>query len=205
MSDRIPGDAELLQTMQEGGEDAFLALYRRWQAPIFRFALRMLGSRTAAEDVTQEVFMAVIRDSRGYRSSRGSFGSWLYGIARHLILRTIERERASPAPPDAAEGQARIEGLRSPQGDPHDESVRRQRTERLRKAVLSLPVHYREVVVLCELHEMDYAEAAKSLGCSIGTIRSRLHRARSILAERLQSGFAEVRTVGKIAPDGCAV
>ncbi len=205
MSDRIPGDAELLRTMQDGDEDAFLALYRRWQAPIFRFALRMLGSRAAAEDVTQEVFMAVIRDSRGYCSSRGSFGSWLYGIARHLILRTIEREKASPSAPDAAEGPARIEGLCSPHGDPLDETVRRQRTERLRKAVLSLPVHYREVVVLCELHEMDYAEAAKSLGCSIGTVRSRLHRARSILAERLQSGFAEVRTVGKIAPDGCAV
>lgn len=205
MSDTMPGDAELLRTMQDGDEDAFLALYRRWQGPIFRYALRMLGSRMAAEDATQEVFMALIRDSRGYSSSRGSFGSWLYGIARHVILRAIEREKSSPAPPGDLEIPARTEGLRSPLGDPHDESVRRQRTERLRRAVLNLPVHYREVVVLCELHEMDYAEAAKSLGCSIGTIRSRLHRARSILAERLQSKFEEVRPVGKIAPDGCAV
>ncbi len=206
MSDRQSGDEDLLRMMQDGNEEAFVTLYRRWQAPIFRFALRMSGSRAAAEDVTQEVFMALIRCSGGHCAERGSFGAWLYGIARHVTLRTIERKKIPRTFPNDAERQKQLENLRSPDGDPHDETVRRQRTERLRKAVLGLPVHYREVVVLCELHEMDYAEAARSLGCSIGTVRSRLHRARSILAERLQSaGLEAALPVRKIASNGCAV
>ncbi len=206
MSDRNPGDEELLRVMQTRNEEAFVALFRRWQGPIFRFALRMCGSRAAAEDVTQEVFMALIRDCRGYSASRGSFGAWLYGIARHVILRVIEREKTTPAPLNETGREAKVDNLCSPHADPHEETVRRQRTERLRSAVLNLPVHYREVVVLCELHEMDYAEAAQTLGCSIGTIRSRLHRARSILAERLQSvGFESTRPIGKTAPNGCAL
>jgi len=206
MNERKSGDEELLRVMQDGDEEAFVTLYRRWQAPIFRFALQMSGSRAAAEDVTQEVFMALIRDSRGYCAARGSFGAWLYGIARHVTLRAIHREKTLVASLDATAGEAQVENRHAPGGNPHDEAVRRQRTEHLWSAVLALPVHYREVLVLCELHEMNYADAAASLGCSIGTVRSRLHRARSMLAERLRSaGFETARQLGTTAPDGCAV
>jgi len=206
MNERKSDDEELLQRMQDGDEEAFVKLYRRWQAPIFRFAFQMSGSRTAAEDVTQEVFMALIRNSRGYCASRGSFGAWLYGIARHIMPRAISREKTPAVSLNETAREAQIEKCCQPGGDPHDEAVRRQRTERLRKTVLTLPVHYREVLVLCELHEMNYADAATSLGCSIGTVRSRLHRARSMLAERLRSaGFETARPLGTTAPDGCAV
>lgn len=206
MNERKSGDEELLRVMQDGDEEAFVTLYRRWQAPIFRFALQMSGSRAAAEDVTQEVFLALIRDSRGYCAARGSFGAWLYGIARHVTLRAIHREKTLVASLDETEGEAQVEKRRASGGDPHDEAVRRQRTERLWSAVLTLPIHYREVLVLCELHEMNYTDAAASLGCSIGTVRSRLHRARSMLAERLRSaGFENARPLGTTAPNGCTV
>lgn len=177
-------DEELLKAMQGGDEDAFLSLYRRWQAAIFRFGLQMTGSRTTAEDVTQEVFMALIRDSSGFCSSKGSLGAWLYGIARHAILRAISRKNAAASLVDA---KAEVDCLYASNNDPHDDFVRKQQMHRLRKALLSLPEHYREAVVLCVFHEMNYAESASVIGCRIGTVRSRLHRARTMLAERLQS------------------
>jgi len=206
MNERKSDDEELLRLMQDGDEEGFVALYRRWQAPIFRFALQMSGSRAAAEDVTQEVFLVLIRDSRGFRPSRGSFGAWLYGIARHVTLRAIHREKTGAASLDETGREAQIENCRAPGGDPHNEAVQRQATERLWSAILALPAHYREVLVLCELHEMNYADTAMSLGCSVGTVRSRLHRARSMLAERLRSaGFETARRLETTAPDGCAV
>jgi RNA polymerase sigma-70 factor (ECF subfamily) len=75
----------------------------------------------------------------------------------------------------------------------------------VRSAVLALPVHYREVVVLCELHEMDYAQAAAALGCAVGTVRSRLHRARGLLAERLRDTSRDSLVAGQIKPARCSI
>lgn len=209
MTERKPSDEELWRAMADGDEEAFVTLYRRWQAPIHRFAVQMSGSRAVAEDVTQEVFIALIRDPSGYRPSRGSFGAYLYGIARHLLLRALERERASGAGiPACRPGDFELTGKDAcPTADgPHEELLRNQQVERLWKAILGLPVHYREALVLCELHEMNYAEAAKLLGCGLGTVRSRLHRARAMLTERLRSArFEAGRAVSGIEPNGCAV
>jgi RNA polymerase sigma-70 factor, ECF subfamily len=198
-----PSDEELLKAMQRGEEDAFLALYRRWQAAIFRFGLQMTGSRATAEDVAQEVFMALIRDSSGYCSSKGSFSSWLYGIARHVLVRAIGRKTMAASLEDS---KAEIDNLCAPDVDPHDDMVRKQQTHRLRNALLSLPAHYREAVVLCIFHELNYAESAYVVGCSIGTIRSRLHRARTILAERLRSDECDrMQVLKKVVSDGCVL
>ena len=148
--------------------------------------------------------MALIHDSRKYRASRGSFGAWLYGIARHVLSRTAKRQKNAMLSLDQA--QAQIGDLSINQGNPHDEMVRRQQTDRLRSALLNLPVHYREVLVLCVLNEMNYTESARALGCRVGTVRSRLHRARLMLAERLRMDHCEPqRPIEKIAQDGCAV
>jgi RNA polymerase sigma-70 factor (ECF subfamily) len=196
-----PSDEALLELMREGNENAFGSLYSRWQRPIYRFALQMSGSPAVAEDVTQETFLAVIRDSSGYRASRGSFGSYLYGIARHMLLRVLGREKSETV---CGEDELdRVADTVSAANDPHQEALRSQRVQRLWAAVLTLPVHYREVVVMCELHELDYAEVAKSLGCSIGTVRSRLHRGRALLAERLRSSGLELAKPAVAEGDGC--
>ncbi len=200
MPNETPNDDELMRALAAGDESAFLALYRRWQGPVFRFGLQMSGSRAVAEDVTQETFLALIRDSSRYRAARGSVGAYVYGIARHITRRWLARERPVSAGEDA-KGVAEAPAVAA--GDPYQNSVRNQRSERLWEAVLALPVHYREVIVLCELHEVDYAEAATLLGCSIGTVRSRLHRARAILTERLRDAGLASSTVA--APDGCAI
>jgi RNA polymerase sigma-70 factor, ECF subfamily len=170
---------ELLRRSAEGDEEAFVALYRRFQGGIYRFAWRMTGSREAAEDVTQETFLVVARGPSGYDHTRGAFGAYLYGIARNLLIKRAGRERPLIA---LGDGQ---DGLRS-DADPTEDLDRRQAVEAVRRAVLTLPDHYREVVVLAELQGLPYEDVAAALGCPIGTVRSRLHRARSLLAQRLR-------------------
>ena len=185
---QTPSDAELLRLMLAGDEASFAALYKRRQGGVYRFALQMSGSEALAEDVVQEVFMVLMRDGANFDPSRGSLAAYLYGIARNHVLRAFERERAlvrldSGDEEDA--GDALHERLITRQ-DPLGDLARGQMVEKLRQAVLALPAHYREVLVLCDLHEMSYAEAASSLGLAVGTVRSRLHRARAMLAEKMR-------------------
>jgi RNA polymerase sigma-70 factor, ECF subfamily len=187
-------DAELLRRMLAGDGDAFEQLYQRWQSPLYRFLLRMSGSETIAEDVTQEVFLTLMRDGGQY-SERGSFAAYLFTIARHNAWRRLRRERwfvrleieeNAESPAALKEDGLKIDRLIA-QEDPLACLTRDETVEAVRRAVLALPVHYREVVLLCYLHELSYAEAAEVIGCEIGTVRSRLHRARALLAEKLDA------------------
>ncbi|MEJ7615586.1 MAG: RNA polymerase sigma factor [Pyrinomonadaceae bacterium] len=183
-------DEDLLGLMMAGDESAFTALYRRRHAGVYRFALQMSGSAEIAEDVTQEVFMTLVREARRFDAARGTLVSFLYGVARNHLRRLHEKSRplvqlSGEHADEEASAAASIESTNAPH-DPLSELVRNQTVERLRQCVLGLPPHYREVVVLCDLHEMSYAEAASVLNCAVGTVRSRLHRARSMLLERLR-------------------
>ncbi|MCI0664676.1 MAG: RNA polymerase sigma factor [Acidobacteria bacterium] len=180
-------DVELLRLMLAGDGGAFEQLYQRWQSPLYRFALRMSGSETIAEDVTQEVFLALMRDGWQY-SERGSFAAYIFAIARHRTWFRLQRERwfvrldiDEVVDSDDAFTTDRLIA----QTDPLANLTRDEIVEAVRRAVLALPVHYREVVLLCYLHEMSYAEAAEVIGCELGTVRSRLYRARALLAEKL--------------------
>jgi RNA polymerase sigma-70 factor (ECF subfamily) len=177
-------DHQLFERLRAGQEQAFVALYHRRQPALYRFALQMSGSAPVAEDITQEVFLALLREECGYDPGRGSLVAYLFGIARKLLLRQFERRR-SDVPVDAGAEEGRFaEPVDA--SDPLADLACRERVEALRRAVISLPRRYREVVVLCDLEEVDYAEAAAALGCPIGTVRSRLHRARLLLAEKLR-------------------
>lgn len=169
-------DQDLLRRLRAGDEHAFTALYRRRQAGLYRFALQMSGSATIAEEVTQETFLALIEDAGRYDPAKGSVASFLYGIARNQVLRRPERARSVKWTDTEDDDPASVaaEGL-----DPLEDLTRRETVERVRRAVLSLPESYREVVVLCDLQEVSYAEAAAALDCAVGTIRSRLHRGRA--------------------------
>ena len=148
----------------------------------------MSGSEAIAEDVTQEVFLVLMRDGSKFDATRGSLAAYLYGIARNHVLRVFERERPTVALLDDEGNEAHAHENLIARGDPLGDLTRADEVGRLRQAVLALPAHYREVVVLCELHEMSYTEAAAALDCAVGTVRSRLHRARSMLAEKMRGG-----------------
>jgi RNA polymerase sigma-70 factor (ECF subfamily) len=179
-------DGDLLRLLSSGDEKAFVEFYRKHQGIVFRFALQMSGKTEIAEEVTQDVFMVVMKSAKRYDSERGSVAAFLYGIARNFVLRSLERERPYITVLDDPAGDyaSRV----AVEQDLFGDLAQNERVETLRKAVLALPPAYREVVVLCDLHERDYAEAASALGCAIGTVRSRLHRARALLAEKMRAG-----------------
>jgi RNA polymerase sigma-70 factor, ECF subfamily len=181
-------DEQLLQRMLAGSEEAFTALFRKRQGNIYRFALQMSGSNSVAEEVTQEVFMLLMSQGDRYESSRGSLLSYLYGIARNYVLRALDRDRLHvPLENDDCENESAAAELLTTASDPLGDLTRSERIESVRLAVLALPQHYREVVVLCDFHEMSYAEVAAALEIAIGTVRSRLHRAHRLLVERLKA------------------
>jgi RNA polymerase sigma-70 factor (ECF subfamily) len=194
-------DDELLLGLRSGDEQAFLALYRRRQSGLYRFALHLSGSPAVAEDVTQEVFLALLREDCGYDPERGALSAYLYGIARKLLLRHLERGRLDVAlEPD---GEDAVVPELAVEDDPLVDLTQREGIEAVRRAVAALPRRYREVVVLCDLEELDYADAAVALGCPIGTVRSRLHRARALLLEKLRQNGVPRRAVTPLSPVRC--
>ena len=176
-------DDQLLSRIRSGDEEAFAALYRRRQAAIYRFALHMSGSMPAAEDVVQEVFLVLLREDCGFDPDRGTLSGYLFGIARKLVLRLVERDRSDVALESDLDDAALPE--LAVNDDPLVELTGSDGIAALRRAVQALPRRYREVVILCDLEEVDYADAAVALGCPIGTVRSRLHRARGLLLDKL--------------------
>jgi RNA polymerase sigma-70 factor (ECF subfamily) len=201
MSIRPPEtDDELLARLETGDEAAFQVLYRRRQGAIYRFALHVTSSTAVAEDITQEVFLTLIRNACRYDPERGTLNGYLFGIARKLVLRHLERTRMDVALDADEESPA-------PQLAVHDDPVMamadRERLEALRRAVHRLPRRYREVVVLCDLEEVDYADAAAILGCPIGTVRSRLHRARALLFEKLSQERSGRNEMNDLDPARC--
>jgi RNA polymerase sigma-70 factor (ECF subfamily) len=196
-------DEDLLIRIHSGDEQAFVSLYRRRQGAIFRFALHMTGTEAQAEDITQEVFLALLREGCGYDPARGTLSGYLFGIARKLVLRQMERGRLDVAL-DAGLEESALPEL-AVDDDPLVELARREGLDALRRAVLALPRRYREVVVLCDLEEVDYADAAEVLGCPIGTVRSRLHRARALLLDKLKQDRNAKPTVRSLNPARCFV
>jgi len=171
-------DHRLLERACRGDEDAFTRLFGEHQRSIHRYATRMCGA-DAGDDVVQDTFLAVLRQPGRYDPARGSVASYLFGIARHVILKRLA----------ARYGTAMTDGLDvdPPAGGetPLETMARAQDVDSVRAAVDALPVAYREAIVLCDLEEQDYATAAAIMKCPIGTVRSRLHRARALLGARL--------------------
>src|SRR5712692_2649261 len=179
-------DDDLLRRAAKGDEEAFTLLYRRHQAAMYRFALRMTGNTWAAEEIVQDVFMTLMRDPKKYDATRGALGAFLYGVARNRVMKHLERlprEISLEVKNEDGTGSGIV--LRDA-STPAMLLEKRERRQQVRTAVLELPAEFREAVVLCELEEMSYEEAAQMAGCPIGTIRSRLHRGRALLMAKLE-------------------
>jgi RNA polymerase sigma-70 factor (ECF subfamily) len=175
-------DTELLARLVAGDEDGFICLYRRWRPPLHRFALGMTGSSATADDVVQETFMIVMREAWRYDPSRGAVGSYLRGIARHLVLRRVRRESRLVALAEAHLHWS--DSGASP--DPSDVLIRKDEAQRVHAALIALSPRLREALVLCDLQGLSYQEAAETLCVPIGTVRSRLSRGREALAARFE-------------------
>jgi RNA polymerase sigma-70 factor (ECF subfamily) len=182
----IERDDVLLRRSANGDEQAFVLLYRRHQAPIYRFALRMTGNTWAAEEIVQDVFMTLVREPKKYDAERGALGAFLYGVARNRIMKYQERvPRELPLLNPEQDGVTSFPQAVDTATPAHWAELR-ERRDHVRAAVLELPADFRETVALCLLEEMSYEEAARQLNCPVGTIRSRLHRGRALLLAKLE-------------------
>ena len=161
-----------------------MALYRRHRDSVYRFALLYSGSAAVAADVTQDTFIHFIGHPNQYDPTRGAIGAWLCGVARNMA-RTESRHREDATDPADLQDDALLDEGQIDRDTPLERILRSEAAEELRRALAGIAPHYRDVLILCELSELTYAEAAQVCGIDIGTVRSRLHRARAQLAQRL--------------------
>jgi RNA polymerase sigma-70 factor, ECF subfamily len=169
-------DDVLLRRAGKGDEEAFTLLYRR-----------LSGNAWAAEEIVQDVFMTLMRDPKKFNPARGTLGGFLYGVTRNRVLKHLERSPKREVPLEEKNESGSGSGIVLLDATtPAIQAEKRERAEQVWAAVLDLPAEFREAVVLCELEERSYEEAAELIGCPIGTIRSRLHRGRTLLMARLE-------------------
>ena len=177
-------DTELLRQMRAGQAAAFQALYRRHQGPLYRFAVLRTGSPDTAADVVQEVFMGLLTDSFPFDPLRGPLPNFLFGVTRKLILKH-EHPRLREAWHEEPEGDDEADEAACERLEPLARLLSDEVAEQVRRALAQLAPHYRDPLILFELHELSYLEIADICQVDIGTVRSRLSRGRAALARRL--------------------
>jgi len=187
-----PTDIDLLRAMRSGSADAFAALYRRHQGPLYRFALLRCGGAGSAADVVQEAFMGLLTGRFQFDPLRGQLQHFLFGVARNLILKLEDAGRRH-----LSLVSGNHDGDDDGEFDPPDEHacplmhvLGNETAEQVRRALALLPPHYRDAVILYEMHDLSYADIARICQVDIGTVRSRLSRGRAALARRLQPAQA---------------
>jgi RNA polymerase sigma-70 factor (ECF subfamily) len=167
-------EADLVREARQGSEQAFLAIYHRHRSPVFQFAWRLTGSRAAAEDVTQECFLALVRGA-AFDADRAGLRTYLFGIARNLVLRRLRTSGREAE--EAADAVAPIDVLAN--------LLETERSELVANAMAQLPMLQREAIVLFTFEELSLEEIARITGVDPGAVKSRLHRARESLRAAL--------------------
>ncbi len=188
-------DAGLIALARRGDAVAFSRLFTGFERPIFRYAAHMCG-RDAADDVVQDTFLAVLRGTGEYDPAKGSVGNYLFGIARHYVLKRLSARDVVTFELNEDDLSAGALAKADRQPTCEDTMSRAETVQAVRAAIASLPAPYREAIVLCELQEMSYADAASIAQCPVGTVRSRLHRAKALLMKKLAATCDETGSDG---------
>jgi RNA polymerase sigma-70 factor (ECF subfamily) len=192
-------DVDDMARLAAGDASALRPLYERHGRALLRFSAAMCRSRQVAEDLVHDTFLALLREPLRFDPALGSAYAYLCGVLRHRVSRHYRSEkRWVTLDPE--------QDFTPPAGDdpanPIDDIARSEVTVAFRKAMLELPLQHREIIALCDLEELPYTTVAHILGCPIGTVRSRLHRARALLTIRLASLELVVRDALSIAQRG---
>jgi RNA polymerase sigma-70 factor, ECF subfamily len=214
MTDAAVDPAELVRRLHQGDATAAHLLYETYGAALLRFGVALCGNLQTAEDVVHDTFVELLRYPTRFDPTRGSLSSYLYAIARHQLARVarVARRQAELDVDDSAasedlllhEGESRSASaltLAARDLTTEGDAERAHIIEQVRAAVLDLPLIHREVIALCDLEELPYTEVATVLNCPMGTVRSRLFRARALLAQRLSAGFADKGGSGSEQPE----
>lgn len=177
-------DAALIESLGKGSREALTEIYRLHGKRVYRAAYQHTGSRETAEELTQETFLLLLREPGKYDPARGELGAFLAGVARQLARRAMSRVRG----PDPVAWDENASPVDPAVADVLEEMIERQQFGRLHEAIGTLPEPYREALVLHHLEGLPYEEVAEVLDCPVGTVRSRLARARELLARKLEPG-----------------
>jgi RNA polymerase sigma-70 factor (ECF subfamily) len=182
-------EVELIQYAQKGDLDAFNRLVLAYQDMVYNQAYRVIGEPDAAEDATQEAFISAYRKIHTYRG--GSFKAWLLRIVTNACYDELRRRKRRPTTPlePADEFDEEIESPRwlADTGEaPEDTALRAELSEAIQNCLNNLSHDFRTVVILVDIQGMDYSEAADIMGTPLGTIKSRLARARRGMRQCLQ-------------------
>lgn len=184
--------ATLVARVTRGDRAALAALYRREAGPVYRYALALCGNEAWAADVTHDAFIAFAQRPEAFEPQRGSLGAYLAGAARHGVLALWRQARTTLSPADLGGDDDASDGdsgdTDAAHASPETLLVRAQTTRELWRALDALSFVYREAVVLVDLQERPYADAARIAGIELNTLRTRLHRARARLAQLLGAG-----------------
>jgi RNA polymerase sigma-70 factor (ECF subfamily) len=178
-----PAPAQLVERIARGDRQALDLVYRAEAAPVYRFALAMCGNAAWSADATHDAFVHLAEQPRGYDSAKGPLRAWLCGIARHRLLARW-RDPVLEEHADAAQDLH--------EASPESQIVRAEDHAALWDALRELPWHFREAVVLVDLQERPYAEAAQIAGVELNTLRTRVHRGRQRLARALAPHLGEI-------------
>jgi len=178
----VDEDVRLMLSFQKGNVHDFQRLMQRHYRSVVNLANRFLGDRSAAEDVSQEVFLQLFRSAGRYRPS-ASFTTWLYTITRNACYSEVRRRSHRP-------GQLGESACEDPRAEAPDSIEQAELQAAVKKAVASLPESQRMAVILRRYEDLSYEQIAKAMNISVGAVKSLLHRARQSLKGRLQE-FAE--------------
>ena len=172
-------DRDLVDRYRQGDREAFASIYQRHFHAVYRFAFYMTNDGARAGEITQDVFIWFSGHAGQFDPLRGELGAFLGGVARKFVHRQ-QRQDQRWVPLEESSGR------HSDRGAFRSGLERRDEAAGLRRAIAALPERYREAVVFCDLEGMSYEEAAAAMGCVVGTVRSRLFRARELLARKFQ-------------------
>ncbi|HEY6909497.1 MAG TPA: sigma-70 family RNA polymerase sigma factor [Myxococcales bacterium] len=180
-------DAELLEKARTGDSAAVDEILARHERQVFRFGLRMCGNEEDARDVLQDTLLAAFRNLNDFRGD-AQLSTWLYQIARSYCLKSRRRGMNEPQETEPLE-QPEAAAVPSAEAAPDAKAHAREIGSLLQAAILSLPESHREVLVLRDVEGLSAEEAARVVGIEVGALKSRLHRARAQLRERMVAFF----------------
>lgn len=163
-------DKNIMFQVRDGDIDQMRHLFHRHHVKLYNYFVGLTNNRTASEDLTQEVFLRILRFRRTFKGS-GSFMSWMFRIARNVGMDFFRKQRATD-PLDELPRE-----LVSERPDPYDESTAKQEAALLRQALQRVSLHHREVLVMSRFENMKVKEIAGILNCPVNTVKVRIHRA----------------------------
>jgi RNA polymerase sigma-70 factor (ECF subfamily) len=192
MADATVSDSDLVLRACRGDTDAFADLVDRYQDYIYNAVVHMVGPSADAEDLAQEAFLKAFRSLKGFRRE-AEFSTWLYGIMLNCVRshwRRQGRRKDAASLTDKAAANGAMNEPRSPEDDPFAHSVRAETVAAVRKAIAGLDTELREVIVMRDIQGLSYQQLAQTLRLPLGTVKSRLFRARFALKERISPALA---------------